>query len=356
MNIDVETYLKSAPLPTIDVRSPGEFASGHIPGAINVALFDDAQRAEVGTMYKQVGRPQAVVRGLQLVGSKADQLLKSVQTTGVGPEIVVHCWRGGMRSEGVAWFLEACGFQPQRLRGGYQAFRRAAHHSFADPKRIIILAGPTGAGKTQLLWSLRESGQQVIDLEQLAGHRGSAFGGISRPPQPTVEQFENDLFMQWRELDPDRPVWIECESQGIGRVFVPQGVWAQMSSAPAIFVEVDRQQRLEFLVTQYGGLPKDELAIAAGKLRKRFGGARLQSALEALEQDDLHTFAEIALQYYDKAYSRSLEKHPRSSINSIQLPAPGQTDSLEQLHQMAVDLTQRITDQQSRPGSETGFA
>ncbi|MFK8113613.1 MAG: tRNA 2-selenouridine(34) synthase MnmH [Rubripirellula sp.] len=336
--IDVETYLTSDRHATIDVRSPGEFAHGHIPGAVNVPLFDDEQRAEVGTLYKQSGRDAAMVRGLQIVGEKADRFLDGVRKAKVQKDCFVHCWRGGMRSEGFAWFLKGCEMQPRRIDGGYKAYRRAARVGFAAPQKIVILAGSTGAGKTRLLGALHEHGEQVIDLEGLANHRGSAFGGIGQPLQPTVEQFENDLFMQWRALDPNRPVWIECESRSIGKAFLPAEVWAQMSVAPAVNVEVPRAERVAFLIEEYGALPNEEHEVAIRKIAKRLGGDRLQAALAALEQNDLTSFTDIALEYYDKAYDRSQAKHPRTRMATIQLQRSGQEDSVNELCKAASDL------------------
>jgi len=337
--IDVGAFFESHPLPIIDVRSPGEFGHGHIPGANNVPLLDDAERAEVGTIYKQIGHEQAITRGRELVGSKTDQLVDSVKAIATGPDLVVHCWRGGMRSEGFAGLLEQCGWKPRLLQGGYKAFRQSAHRCFAETRRIIILGGHSGAGKTRLLNALKDNGEQVIDLERLANHRGSVFGGINQPTQPTVEQFENQLFLQWRDLDPDKPVWIEGESQVIGRVFIPQPVWLQMAGAPAIMVEVDRRRRVEFLVQEYGDLPADELATAIGRIKKRLGGARLQAALAALERRDLHTFAELALEYYDKAYSNCLQMHPRDQMVHVPLSTPGESESMETLSRLASELT-----------------
>jgi tRNA 2-selenouridine synthase len=244
-----------------------------------------------------------------------------------------------MRSQGFAWLLQQCGFKPRILAGGYKAFRRAAHRCFAETRRVIILGGHSGNGKTRLLNVLRDEGEQVIDLEHLAGHRGSVFGGIGRPPQPTVEQFENDLFLQWRQLDPVRPVWMEGESRSIGKVFLPQGVWTQMSAAPAIHVELARDRRVEFLLTEYGDLPADELALAIRRISKRLGGANLKAALEALQRKDLHAFTNIALEYYDKAYSRSLQKRPRHLVRMVPLLSPGQPVSVKTLRQLGNDLT-----------------
>jgi tRNA 2-selenouridine synthase len=338
--IDVNAYLQDRQLPTVDVRSPGEFAHGHIPKAINIPLFDDIERAEVGTLYKQVGRPAAITRGLEFVGKKASCLLEALTATAIGSEFFLHCWRGGMRSGGLAWFFNECGFKPHRIRGGYKAFRQAARRGLAEPRRIVILSGATGSGKTRLLSALKEQGSQVIDLEHLAGHRGSVFGGIGRPPQPTVEQFENELFFQWRDLDPEQPVWIECESQAIGRVFIPTEVWDQMKHAPAVHVEVERAQRVDFLIEEYGDLPTDELASAIMKIKKRLGGANLQVALAALERNDLHAFTELALDYYDKAYSLSLRKRLRCHTTHFKLERAGETERIDDLGQIGVELTE----------------
>lgn len=329
--------------PIIDVRSPSEFSCGHIPGAISVPLFDNAERAEIGTMYKQLGRTPAISRGLEIAESKMAALIESVREVTPRPDVIVHCWRGGMRSGGFAWLLEQSGFKPRVLTGGYKAFRRAARCGLAETRRVIILGGHTGAGKTQVLTALREAGEQVIDLEGLAGHRGSAFGGIGREPQPTVEQFENELFLQWRDLLPSKPVWIEGESKAIGRVYIPDPVWNQMLVAPAVFVEVDRAKRVEFLVKEYGELPTDQLAAAVSRIKKRLGGDRLRAALESLERRDLSTFATIALEYYDKAYTNSLKKRPQDQIVRMPLSCPGDRHAVAPLKQLASERFSAIT-------------
>ena len=250
--IDIDDYLKSPARPTIDVRSPGEFAAGHIPSAVNIPLFSDSERAEVGIAYKNRGRNHAIGLGLRLVGAKADDLLQSLSQFDEGEHVFIHCWRGGMRSEAFNWLACRTGLVATRIVGGYKAFRRAAHESFAQPRKLVILSGYTGVGKTALLQDLIAEGEQVIDLESLACHRGSAFGGIGQPSQPTVEQFENDLFQRWRLLDPRRPVWFEDESQSIGRVNLPLPLWKQMRAAPGIFAEADRESRIQLLVREYG--------------------------------------------------------------------------------------------------------
>ena len=192
--------------------------AGHIPEAINIPLFNDEERASVGICYKNQGRCPAIAEGLRIVGQKAQDLLRALGRFSDGERIYVHCWRGGMRSEAFNWLACQSGLSAERISGGYKAYRRAAHECFAQPMKIVILSGYTGVGKTVLLQELRSQGEQVIDLEFLASHRGSAFGGIGQPEQPTVEQFENDLFEALRGVDPERPIWIEDESQSIGRV------------------------------------------------------------------------------------------------------------------------------------------
>jgi tRNA 2-selenouridine synthase len=343
--VAVDRILDRADLPLIDVRSPSEFARGHIPGATSVPLFVDEERAEIGTLYKQVGREPAVARGLEIATAKANQLVRRIQEVAQQAEFLIHCWRGGMRSRGVAWLCADCGMRPAVLEGGYKSFRRAAHQSFQQPQQVILLAGQTGAGKTRLLHRLREAGQQVIDLEALACHRGSVFGGIDQHPQPTVEQFENQLFMDWRQLDPAKPVWIEGESQAIGKVNIPRPVWQQMSQALMIFVEVDREQRLDFLLQDYGELPASDLSAAMQRLKKRLGGARLKAALDAIDQNDRRTFASIALDYYDKTYLKALKKRSPETVIKLPLAAAGD--------RAAIETFITIADQQTKKHSRT---
>ncbi len=319
----------------IDVRSPSEFLKGHIPGARNVPLLDDEERAVVGTTYRVSGRPAAIAAGLEIVKPKTHYLLQTVTTLAGSGKVILLCWRGGMRSTAVAWLLEKSGFQPAVLEGGYKAFRREVHACFERPRRVVILGGLTGAGKTRLLAELGRAGEQIIDLEGLARHRGSAFGGINELPQPTTEQFENDLFEQWRDLDPLRPVWLEDESRKIGSIPIPAGVWEQMRHAPGISLFVERSQRVEFLVQEYGQATTEELAAAAAKIQKRLGDQRFQLVLQALAEGRLHEVAGMLLEYYDKAYELAKGKHPRDFVVTVRLDHSAQVNSLPRLRQLA---------------------
>ena len=336
--VDVDELFSSLGLPVIDVRSPSEFRRGHIPGAFSVPLFDDVERAEVGTLYKHSGRKDAMERGFELAASKVDFLFSEIEKVVSKSRFIVHCWRGGMRSRGVAWLCADCGLDPVLLQGGYQAFRRYAHGCFEQRREIILLAGPTGAGKTRLLQCLRDIGEQVIDLEALACHRGSVFGAMPGQTQPTVEQFENDLFLQWHAIDPGKPVWIEGESQVIGDVVLPQAFWGQMSQAPMIYVDADREDRIGFLIDHYGDLPQNELTAATQRLKKRLGGVRLKAALEAIDRSDWRTLCRILLEYYDKSYEKALRKRPQDRVLRLNLSTPGESAAVTKLVALGREL------------------
>ena len=306
--------------PVVDVRSPGEFRQGHIPGAHNVPLFDDAERAVVGTLYKQQGRDQAVLEGLRIVGPKLARIVETCQQLAPDGRIRVHCWRGGERSGSVAWLLDKAGFaRVCVLRGGYKAFRNHVLESFNTPPRLNVLGGYTGTGKTETLDLLRAQGEQVIDLEGLARHKGSSFGALGELPQPSTEHFENLLWQALKALALDRPVWVEDESLMIGRVRIPAPFFEAMRHSTLYFADMPIEERADRLVVDYGRFPAEELAEAVRRIEKRLGPQHCKAALEALEQGDLRTVALITLHYYDKAYRRGLEGRDASRV--VRLPA-----------------------------------
>lgn len=292
-------------LPIIDVRSPGEFDRGHVPGAHNMPLFTDEERAVVGTLYKRTGRDAAVLEGLRIVGPRLASLVEQARALAPDGNVRVHCWRGGERSGSVAWLLDRAGFtQVLTLQRGYKGFRNHVLASFSGPQRLLVLGGYTGSGKTVALHHLRALGEQTIDLEALAHHKGSAFGAIGEAPQPTTEQFENELWHALRTLDPTRPYWVEDESLMIGRVKLPDPFFARMRSSFLFFAEIPMEERADHLVRIYGAYPKEALAEAIVRIGKRLGPQHCKAALEALAMDDLHTVALIALRYYDKTYAK----------------------------------------------------
>lgn len=301
-----------------DVRTPAEFGKGHIPGAVNLPLFSNEERTEVGTLYKQESQEAALLRGLDFVGVKMRGLVEEAKRQAPALKVMVHCWRGGQRSGSLGWLLDLAGFDVQTMQGGYKAYRRYIQRAFAERRlRLLILGGHTGSGKTEILQQLRALGEQIIDLERIARHKGSAFGSLGEAGQPTVEQFENDLFEKFRDLDPGRRVWLENESRAIGRVYIPEGLWKQMNQASLLHLEVPRQVRVTRLVDDYAQYDKAGLIDAFSRIRKRLGGQHLQTALSALEQDDYQTAATIALRYYDKAYEYFVERRQQGTQASV---------------------------------------
>ncbi|MBK9763211.1 MAG: tRNA 2-selenouridine(34) synthase MnmH [Flavobacteriales bacterium] len=294
--------------PVIDVRSPGEFARGHIPGARSLPLFTDEERAVVGTLYKQQGRDTAVLEGLRIVGPKLSLIVEEVRSIATDGHIGVHCWRGGERSGSVAWLLDKAGFNTvSTMKGGYKAFRNHVLTSFNNTFNIRIIGGYTGTGKTELLGHLRALGERTLDLEGLANHKGSSFGAIGEAPQPTTEQFENELWNALRMIDPNKTGWVEDESQMIGRLKIPDPFFQQMRAAQCTFADMPREERAARLVKDYGKYPKEQLAEATKRIEKRLGPQHCKAALEALATGDLYTVAMITLAYYDKTYLHGLE-------------------------------------------------
>jgi len=312
---DIQHFLKLASsLPVADVRTPSEFMSGHIPGAFNIPLFSDAERERVGIIYKKEGRINAIREGLRLAGPGLAEKLEKAIDLAAGGRLLVHCWRGGMRSEAMAWLFSLGGVDCEILEGGYKSYRHHVLESLSAHRKIYILGGLTGSGKTELLHYLKRSGQQVIDLEGLANHKGSAFGALGQEAQPSSEHFANMLFSEWEKTDPSLPVWIEDESRNIGSVFMPDAFYGKLQENPAIILMMDIETRLPRLMNEYSRYNKSDLRTCVMKISKRLGGDNTREALEAIESGDLSRTAEITLRYYDKAYLYGLKKKKEQNI------------------------------------------
>jgi tRNA 2-selenouridine synthase len=304
----------------IDVRSPGEFQSGHAPGARSLPLFDDAERSEVGTLYKQDSPDAALLRGLEIAGGKMRSLVEGARQLAPREKVTVQCWRGGQRSASVAWLLERAGMEVSQLSGGYKAYRTYARAYLAeDHHRLRVLSGPTGAGKTHVLRALREQGAYVVDLEGLACHKGSSFGALGEAPQPTTEQFENLLFDALRRIPVGATVWVEDESRMIGTVCQPDVFYRRLVNAPAIHLAVPLDQRVDNLVRDYACYPKPQLKAAFIRLKKRLGGQHVQTALDAVDRDDFGAAARVALVYYDKAYTHYASRMPAGRLEEVKV-------------------------------------
>lgn len=313
--IDVTAFLELAEnIPVIDVRSPSEFSSGHIPGAVNIPIFDDNERAIVGTKYKKEGRIPAIIEGLKLTGPSMSEKLKHALKVSKEGKLLVHCWRGGMRSEAMAWLFSQGDLYTEVLEGGYKAYRNHILDSLSEKRKMIVLGGMTGSSKTHILRFLSDLGEQVVDLEGLANHKGSAFGSLGQPPQPTTEQFANNLYREWIKLDNATPVWVEDESRNIGTVFIPDGMYGNMQNTRTIILLMNVKTRLPRLMEEYSVYPPETLKSSILKISKRLGGDNTRDALSAVDAGDISKAIEISLYYYDKAYSFGLTRKKAENL------------------------------------------
>ena len=307
--------------PIIDVRSPAEFEHGHIPGAINIPLFSNDERAHVGTVYKQQSKERAIKIGLEYVTPKLESFINNSQKIAPLGKVTVHCWRGGMRSSSFAQHLIESGFNDVRvIIGGYKAYRSHVLNKLATPINLKVLGGYTGSGKTHILNELKKRGKQVLDLEGLANHKGSAFGGIGQAIQPTVEQFENNLFNEWKKLNLHEPIWVEDESHNIGRAKIPMQFFKQMRDAKLYFIDIPKNERAKHLVTEYASCNSQLLAESIQNISKRLGGLNVKNSIELLENENYYEVAKISLSYYDKSYLKGMNN--RNSEDVIKIPLP----------------------------------
>jgi len=295
----------------IDVRSPAEFAEDHIPGAINLPVLSDAERAEVGTIYVQQDRFLARKVGAAYVSRNAAHYLQNQLAEKTGAwRPMIYCWRGGQRSGSFASILDQVGWRVQLLDGGYKAYRALiVEMLYRRPLKFrpILIDGNTGTAKTTLLARLAELGHQVVDLEGLANHRGSLFGG--RPGgQPSQKAFESVLAMAFSVLDPARPVLLEAESNKIGECLLPPSVWAAMRAAPRIEVTASLPERARYLVREYSDVMEDRerLSLHLSQLISFQGHEKVAAWQSLAEAGDFETLAgELMQHHYDPRYGRS---------------------------------------------------
>ncbi|MGL6211362.1 MAG: tRNA 2-selenouridine(34) synthase MnmH, partial [Paracoccaceae bacterium] len=294
----------------IDVRAPAEYAEDHLPGAINLPVLDDAERAEVGTIYKQANPFTARKLGAALVArNAAAHLMGSLKDKPGGWRPLVYCWRGGQRSGSFATILAQIGWRVDTISGGYKAWRSLVVQAVQEapfPCRVVVLDGNTGSAKTDVLNLLPERGVQVIDLEGLAGHRGSLFGALGA--QPSQKAFEGRLAMAMAALDPARPVVIEAESSKVGQVSLPPGIWKAMVAAPRVAIASGATARARYLVGAYGDLVEDgaRLAEVIGKLRHLYPAGVIEEWQRLAATGAFATLAEALMrEHYDPRY----EKH-----------------------------------------------
>lgn len=315
--LDIKEFLqKGSASSIIDVRTPAEFEQGHIPGATNVPLFSNEERAVVGTIYKKEGRQAAIVKGLEFVGPKMATIVSKAQELSKENTICVHCWRGGMRSGSVAWLLQMYGLNVFTLQGGYKQFRNMVLSGFEISAEVRILGGRTGSGKTDVLKQLVKKNETIIDIEGLAHHKGSAFGGFHQV-QLSQEQFENNLFMAIEGSRNKEHVWIEDESRVLGSKVIPLPVWEKMRVAEVIYIDIPFDVRAKKLLIEYGILPKEQLEKAIIGISKRMGPEQSGHALTALHNNDLAEVCRLCLEYYDKGYDHGMKKRENLKLKKF---------------------------------------
>jgi tRNA 2-selenouridine synthase len=314
----------------IDVRSPGEYLHAHIPNALSLPLFNDEERAAIGTTYKQKSREAAIKLGLPFFGNKMFAMIESVEAWASEyekkhqnkPTILVHCWRGGMRSAAVAWLLDLYGFKTEQLTGGYKAYRNWVLAQFEKEYTMKVLGGYTGSGKTEILLQLKKSKIPVIDLEGLANHKGSAFGALGQNEQNSQEQFENDLANAlFKIASTEKYFWIEDESQRIGTNMLPISFFKNIRNSVCYFIDIPFESRLKFILQGYGKFTIADLIAATLRIQKRLGGLETKNVVHFLVENNIEAAFDILLKYYDKVYLKNLENAPIPKIKTESIKA-----------------------------------
>lgn len=301
----------------VDVRSPLEFSKGHMPGAINIPLFDDMERAEIGTLYKAKGKENAIMRGLEIVSPKLTDYVKNTKNKSQSSGVLVYCFRGGMRSNSFGWLLNTAGLQTQIMEGGYKAYRNHVLKQFEQPYKLMLLGGATGSGKTEILKSLLHQ-IPILDLEGLANHKGSAFGGIGQPAQLPQQLFENSFYNDLRLVDITKPLLIEDESMNIGFNKIPYPFWLQMKKAPIIKVLVPFDLRVMRLVNEYGKEDVEKLKQSVKNISQQLGPNNAKDCLQWLDEGKLADVAAMTLKYYDRAYEYNHTTKNKTTILPVE--------------------------------------
>jgi tRNA 2-selenouridine synthase len=303
----------------IDVRSPSEFAEDHIPGAVSAPVLDDAERAQVGTLYKQISAFEAKKLGAALLARNAAQHIQSLfRDKPKSWHPLVYCWRGGKRSGAMAHILREIGWNAETLEGGYKAYRRFVVSELGRLPSTLdftVIHGPTGSGKSRLLGALRRAGAQVLDLEDLAAHRGSVLGNLPARPQPAQKMFESLLLKELSALDATRPVYVEGESKKIGELQVPDALIERMRASPCIALDTPLEARVDLLLDEYRHFLEDKPALDAQLdcLAALHGRERIAQWKALADWREL--VRRLLVEHYDPAYRRS------SARNFAQLPS-----------------------------------
>lgn len=304
----------------VDVRTPLEFQEDHIPGAINVPLLDNEERVEIGILHKHAGPHAARLRGLELTAARFPRLVSEIAEASNGRPMLIYCWRGGLRSKTVASILDLTGFPVSRLQGGYKSYRShvtSCFSPFRPPGPLVVIHGLTGIGKTNLLHRLDRQRFTVIDLEGLARHRGSAFGGLGLSQDLSQKLFESLLWDAVRRSPPGRPIIVEGESRRIGRLSLPGDLYEAMQAGVKVWCEAPLETRVDRLIEEYGRPEyREGMADSLQRIRKRLGGEKYDEIAGYLERWELRPFmAELLVGYYDKVYYKVREWREDATIS-----------------------------------------
>ncbi len=309
----------------IDVRSPAEFAIDHLPGAINLPVLSDAERAEVGTIYVQDSKFRARKVGAALIARNAAQHIETHLADKTGEYApLIYCWRGGQRSGSFATILKQIGWRVQTLQGGYTSYRRAVVrilYAQPFPCKVILVSGNTGTAKTEFLLELQALGQQVINLEGLANHRGSLFGARATQ-QPSQKAFETEIAGQMAQFDPERPVLVEAESSRIGECRLPPALWNAMKVAPRIEIEASIDARSAYLAKTYRDITSnaDQLSAMINRLRRYHAAETIEDWQTLAESGKFQALAaELMLQHYDPRYTKQGSRSKRAPARTVPL-------------------------------------
>jgi tRNA 2-selenouridine synthase len=318
--LDIKEFMsRSRSLPVIDVRSPAEFDHAHIPGAGNLPLFSNDERSVIGTIYLQRGSSDAMTQGLEFIRPRLQAVVAAGNELAPDGEALMHCWRGGMRSSSMAWLFNSVGIKTSILSGGYKQYRSFVRDFFKMPFKLVVVGGMTGSGKTKVLEAIELQGKQVVHLERLASHKGSVFGGIGMPLQPSAEQFENELSGKLSLLDPSQPVFIEDESIAIGNVFIPKDFYAQMTDSLLIKLSIPHERRVQLLLEEYTACNPEFLIQAVMRLERRLGLVTANRIIEYIGNFKMEEAISLILKYYDKVYTRTMNLHKHKNNIEIRM-------------------------------------
>ena len=309
----------------IDVRSPAEFKDDHIPGAINLPVLFDAERESVGYIYKQESRFKARKIGAAYISRNVgEHLANSLATKARDWSPLIYCWRGGQRSSSISLILSEVGWRPTILQKGYKNYRRNAVRfleTFNIKHKVILISGNTGTGKTELLEKLASFGLQTVNLEKLAKHRGSIFGKL-KSPQPSQKLFESLLFFNIQKFDPSEPIIMEAESNKIGAISIPAGLWNCMKQAPRIELIASAKERSKYLVKAYCDLTEnlDDLRNKLNLLIPLQGQKKINEYLKLVSSKNFSQLAlDLIVSHYDPRYENTQQKKRSLILNSIQM-------------------------------------